>query len=170
MSGSVEHEVRGALRADDGVGVVRIETLLDAPADEAWRAVTEPARLARWLGEVDGDLRQGGEWTGRFFPSGWDGTGRVLECGPGRRFLVQSAEPGGNPTTDELELTPEGPDRTRVVVVKRGAPLPWIAAFGVGVQLHVENLAAHLAGREPLDPDPFWAQLLPRYERLAADL
>jgi uncharacterized protein YndB with AHSA1/START domain len=170
VDGSVQHEVRGALRADDGVGIVRIDSVLAAHADEAWRAVTEPARLAQWLGEVDGDLRAGGAWTGRFFPSGWDGTGRVLECGPGHRFLVESAEPRGAPTTDELELTPVGLDRTRVVVVKRGAPLQWIAAFGVGVQLHVENLAAHLAGRPPLDPDPFWKQLLPEYERLAAAL
>lgn len=170
MDGSAEHEVRGTLRADDGVGVVRIEMTVEAAADEAWRAVTEPDRLAKWLGEVDGDLRQGGAFSGRFFPSGWDGTGRVLECGPGHRFLVESAEPGGAPTTDELALTPEGPGRTRVVLVKRGAPVQWLAAFGVGVQLHVENLAAHLSGRAPLDPDPFWAQLLPRYERLASAL
>jgi uncharacterized protein YndB with AHSA1/START domain len=170
VDGAVQHEVRGALRTDDGVGVVRIEMVVDSPADEVWRAVTEPARLTEWLGAVDGDLREGGGFTGRYFPSGWDGTGRVLECGPDRRFLVESAESGGTPTTDELELTPEGRGRTRVVVTKRGAPLRWIAAFGVGVQIHVENLAAHLAGREAIDPDPVWAQLLPQYDRLAAAL
>jgi hypothetical protein len=46
----------------------------------------------------------------------------------------------------------------------------WIAAFGVGVQIHVENLAAYLAGGAPVDPDPFWDRLLPQYERLAAAL
>lgn len=171
MSGSAEQdlEVRGALRIDDGVGVVRIEMTVAAPADDVWAAVTQPARLAKWLGEVDGDLRAGGRYTARFFPSGWDGAGQVLECEPGRRFLVESAEPDQRSTRDELVLIPEG-DRTRVVVTKRGAPAQWIAAFGVGVQIHVENLAAHLAGGGPVDPDPYWAQLLPRYERLAADL
>ena len=34
----------------------------------------DPLRLARWLGEVEGDLRLGGEYRARFFASGWEGT------------------------------------------------------------------------------------------------
>ncbi|WP_344151009.1 SRPBCC domain-containing protein [Nocardioides koreensis] len=29
--------------------------------DDLWSALTDPSRLARWLGEVEGDLRPGGE-------------------------------------------------------------------------------------------------------------
>jgi uncharacterized protein YndB with AHSA1/START domain len=172
MSEPVEQDpvVRGSVGVEHGTGVVRIEMLVQGAADDVWSAVTDPARLAGWLGEVEGDLRAGGDYSARLFPSGWDGTGRVLECGPGRRFLVESAEPGQQPTTDELTVTPEGAASTRVVVVKRGAPVQWIAAFGVGVQIHVENLAAYLAGGAPVDPDPFWDRLLPQYERLAAAL
>ena len=159
--------VLGTLRAEDGVGVVRIELLTASPVDEVWTAVTDPARLARWLGEIEGDLRVGGAFRGRWFPSGWDGSGRVLECEPGTRFLVESAEEGNPLTTDELVLTAEGLGSTRVVLTKRGAPLAWIAAFGVGLQIHLENLDASLAGAGPVDPDPFWAELLPQYERLA---
>lgn len=160
------YEVRGTLAAGGGTGTVRIEMLVEASAEDAWAAVTTPDRLAGWLGDVRGDLRAGGEWTALFFPSGWDGAGRVLECGPGYRFLVESAEPGQPLTTDELEVTAEGPGRTRVVLTKRGTSLQWIAAIGVGLQLHVENLAASLAGRPLIDPDPFWAHLMPRYEAL----
>jgi uncharacterized protein YndB with AHSA1/START domain len=160
-------EVRGALRAAEGV--VRIEVPVDASAAAIWEAVSTTDGLAGWLGDVRGELRVGGEWSGLFFPSGWDGAGRVLECEPGRRFLVESAEAGSPTSTDELELVPEGPDRSRVVLTKRGASPRWIAAVGVGLQLHLENLAAVLAGRPLVDPDPFWAALLPRYESLAAD-
>jgi uncharacterized protein YndB with AHSA1/START domain len=171
VSGSIQDiRVRGTLRAEEGTGVVRIEMLVPSPANQVWAAFTDRDRLAQWLGEVEGDLHAGGEYRARFFPSGWDGAGRILECDPGRRFLVESAEPGRRTTTDEIELVPEGTDRTRVVVTKRGAPLPMIGAFAVGVQIHVENLAAVLAGRAPVDPDPFWEQLLPQYEQLSAAL
>jgi uncharacterized protein YndB with AHSA1/START domain len=172
MSGSTEQgiEVRGTLRADDGVGVVRIEAVVDVAIAVVWSAVTEPEGLAGWAGEVRGDLRVGGDYSAVLFPSGWDGTGRVLECGPGHRFLVESAEPGAALKTDELVLTAEPSGGTRVVLTKRGVPLPMIAAYGVGTQIHMENLIGSLAGRGPIDPEPYWAALLPRYEQLGAGI
>ena len=57
----------GTLRATDGKGVVRLEDRLDADMHDVWSALTEPGRLARWLGEIEGDLRQGGEFRARRF-------------------------------------------------------------------------------------------------------
>ena len=172
MSDSTDQDirVRGTVQAVDGRGVVRIEMMVASPVAEVWTTATDPTRLAEWLGEVSGDLRVGGAFHGLFFPSGWDGDGRVLECEPGHRFLVESAEAGNPLTTDELAFTSEGDDRTRIVLTKRGTSLEWIAAFAVGLQLHVENLVASLDGRPPVDPDPFWADLMPQYEALAAEL
>ena len=34
----------------------------DAPIDEVWSAITDPARLGAWFGEVTGDLRPGGQY------------------------------------------------------------------------------------------------------------
>ena len=48
----------GTLRAADGKGVVRLEDRFDTDVDDLWSALTDPRRLARWLGEVDGDLRE----------------------------------------------------------------------------------------------------------------
>jgi uncharacterized protein YndB with AHSA1/START domain len=170
MSDPMDIRVRGTLLDVDGVGTVRIEVVVPTPVAEVWTAVTEPARLAQWYGTIEGDLRVGGSYHALLFPSGWDGTGHVLECEPPRRLVIESAEEGSSGSRDELELTAEGPGSTRVVLTKRGAPLQWIPAYGVGTQIHLENLAAHLAGRGPIDPDPYWAELLPRYEALAAEL
>ena len=54
--------ILGSLRAADGSGVVRIEDRYDTHIDDLWSAFTDPARLARWYGQVDGDLRPGGQF------------------------------------------------------------------------------------------------------------
>ena len=77
----------GTLRAEAGQGVVRMEDCYQTEIEDLWSAVTDPSRLARWVAEVDGDLRVGGEFSARF-TSGWDGTGRVEVCEPPRLLLV----------------------------------------------------------------------------------
>ena len=45
-----------------------------------------------------------------------------------------------------------------------------IAAYGAGDQIHVEDLAAYLAGGERCDARARWQQLRPAYEAQAAGL
>jgi hypothetical protein len=59
-------------------------------------------------------------------------------------------------------------DQTILVVEERGMPLDLLAAYGAGIQVHVEDLAAHLAGRERCDAGTRWGELVPAYEDLAA--
>ena len=63
------NRILGSLRSVDGVGVVRIEDRFDTDIDDLWSALTDPRRLARWLGEFEGDLRLGGEFRARFLPA-----------------------------------------------------------------------------------------------------
>ena len=49
-------------------------------------------------------------------------------------------------------------------------PLELLAAYGAGIQVHVEDLAAYLAGRERGDVDARWRELQPAYEELAANV
>ena len=56
------HRILGTLRSEDGKGVVRVEDRYDTDIDDLWSAITEPGRLARWFGEIAGDLRVGGEF------------------------------------------------------------------------------------------------------------
>jgi uncharacterized protein YndB with AHSA1/START domain len=162
--------ILGGLRSADGTGIVRVEDRFDTDIDDLWSALTDPARLARWMGEVEGDLRPGGEFSARFFASGWEGTGRVEACEPPRRLLLVTREPG-EPDDHVIEATlaADG-DQTILVWEERGMPLDQLAAYGAGVQVHVEDLAAHLAGRERGDAAARWKELFPAYQDLAASV
>ncbi len=67
----------------------------------------------------------------------------------------------------EVTLTTDG-NQTIVVWEERGMPVAYLAGYGAGIQVHVEDLAAHLAGRERCDPDARMAELFHAYEDLAA--
>jgi hypothetical protein len=64
-------------------------------------------------------------------------------------------------------LTADG-DQAILVIQTQGMPLDLIAFYGVGYQIHAENLAAHLAGRERCDTKTRWDELVPAYRDLAA--
>lgn len=157
----------GSVREVDGKGVARMEDRFATDIDDLWSALTDPARLARWIGAVEGDLRLGGEFRARF-TSSWEGRGRVDVCEPPRRLLVTMGDEEGE-TVVEAELTPDG-EYTYLVVEERGLPLGAVAAYGAGWQAHIEDLAAHLAGRPAGDWRARWQQLSPAYREQAARL
>jgi uncharacterized protein YndB with AHSA1/START domain len=162
--------ILGSLRSADGKGIVRMQDRFDTDIDDLWSALTDPRRLARWIGEVEGDLRLGGDFRAHFFSSGWEGTGRVEACEPPKRLLVVTKHAGA-PVEQEIEvtLTADG-DQTILVWEGRGMPVDLLSAYGAGIQVHVEDLAAHLAGRERCDADARWRELLPAYQELAANI
>ncbi|HLI01234.1 MAG TPA: SRPBCC family protein [Acidimicrobiales bacterium] len=149
--------------------MVRAEDRLPAPVDEVWSALTDPDRLARWLGRLEGDLRLGGEFRAHFHASGWEGSGRVAACEPQRRLLVMvidEDEPDENPI--EITLTPDG-DGTVVVWEESGKPPELVAAYGAGIQIHVEDLADHVAGRDRRDAGPRFDVLFAAYRQRNGD-
>jgi uncharacterized protein YndB with AHSA1/START domain len=131
---------------------------------------TQPSRLARWLGEVEGDLRLGGEFRAHFFASGWEGTGRVDACDAPQRLMVTttSGDESGEIHTIQASLATEG-DQTVLVIEERGMPVDHLAGYGAGIQIHVEDLAAYLAGRDRV-PESRWQELMPLYQRLAGQI
>ena len=171
--------ILGSLRSADGKGIVRIEDRYDTDIDDLWAAITEPVRLARWHGEVEGDLRPGGEFRRYIQADDIESTGRVEECEPPRRLRVTTRETDesyrkgqGVPPFDatlEATLTPDG-DQTILVVEVQGMPLDKIAFYGAGWQIHAENLAAYVAGRERGDTEARWGELVPSYQDLAANI
>jgi uncharacterized protein YndB with AHSA1/START domain len=158
----------GTLRAADGKGVVRLEDRFGTDMDDLWSALTDPSRLARWLGEIEGDLREGGAFRARFFASGWEGTVRVEVCEPPRHLVLMTKSEGEPDGVFEVTLRAEG-SHTVLVVEDRGVPLSQIAAYGAGDQIHIEDLAAYLAGRERCDARARWQELHPSYEQLRVD-
>jgi uncharacterized protein YndB with AHSA1/START domain len=163
------NRIIGSLRTADGKGVVRLEDRFDTGIDDLWSALTDPVRLARWIGEFEGDLHLGGEFRARYF-DGWEGTGRVEACEPPRHLLVVTRHVR---QTDEhaveVTLTADG-GGTLLVAEARGMPVNLLAAYGAGNQVHVEDLAAHIAGQERCDVEARWKELQPAYEALAAGL
>ena len=162
----------GSLRSADGSGVVRIEDRYDTDIDDLWSALIDPSRLARWYGEVEGDLRLGGEFRARVHASGWEGTGRVDVCEPPRRLQVTSKDPD-EPYEEVIEatLTADG-GQTLLVIEASGMPLDKIPFYGAGWQIHAEDLGAHIAGRaEWVDGGKArWDALVPHYRDLAASI
>ncbi|WP_206665803.1 SRPBCC family protein [Pedococcus bigeumensis] len=165
-----DSRILGSLRSEDGKGAVRMQDRYDTHIDDLWSALTDPDRLVRWLGEVTGDLRPGGEFRAHFFGSGWKGTGRVQTCEPPHRLLLvtqDADEPDEH--VIEVTLTADG-GQTILVLEERGMPLDQLHAYGAGVQVHVEDLAAHLAGQERCDMQQRWAELMPAYKDLATNV
>lgn len=170
--------ILGSLRSEGGVGVVRIEDRYDTHIDDLWSAITVPDRLARWFGDVDGDLAQGGEFRVRIADAG-ERTGRVETCDPPQQLVVVTRETDeshrrgqGVPPFDavwEVALTADG-DQTVLAVEVKGVPLDTIAFFGAGWQIHAEHLAAYIRGVQPDDVEGRWGELVPPYQELAASL
>jgi uncharacterized protein YndB with AHSA1/START domain len=167
--------ILGSLRSADGKGIVRMEDRYDTDIDDLWTALTDPSRLTRWIGEVEGDLRLGGEFHTKFFASGSESTGRVEACEPPKHLLVRTKHVDKPyQLVIEATLTADG-DQTVLVVEERGMPLDLLHGYGAGIQIHFEHLTDHIAGREPRDIEDSkievrWDELLPAYQALAANV
>ncbi|MGH8981503.1 MAG: SRPBCC domain-containing protein [Acidimicrobiales bacterium] len=170
--------ILGSLRVD-GTGIVRVEDRFDSDIDDVWSAITDPRRLARWHVKVRGDLHAGGEIHLHVEADDWEGTGHIEVCEAPRRLLVTTRESDeswrkgqGVPPFDEtLEATlDEVGAKTRLVIEVRGIPLDPLPFYGVGWQIHLENLASYLAGRDRGDTEARWEELIPSYQALAADI
>lgn len=159
--------ILGTLGAVDGKGIVRIQDRFDTDVDDLWAALTDPGRLVRWLGDVDGDLRMGGQFRARFFSSGWEGTGRVQACDAPQHFTVVTKELDESAeSVIRATLTADG-DQTVLVIEEQGMPLNLVAGYGAGIQVHIEDLGAHIGGRERCDSDARMNELYPAYQDLA---
>ncbi len=181
MTGNANTGTRilGSLRSADGNGVVRLEDRYDTDIGDLWSALTDPSRLARWYGRLEGDLRPGGQFRLYVQNANLDTTGRVETCEPPQRLRVITRETdesyqhgNGVPPFDEVieaTLTADG-DQTILVIEVQGMPLDAVAFYGAGWQIHAENLAAYLAGRERGDTEARWGELVPPYQDLAANI
>ncbi len=158
------NRILGSMRRISGVrGAVRVEDVYDTDIDDLWSAVTEPARLARWIATVEGELRVGGMVQAQF-TSTWEGPGRIDVCEP-PTHLVLTMEPGTHDeAVIEAWLTSEG-KQTRLVVEERGLPLDALYKHGAGWQAHIEDLGNYLAGGQS-NWKPRWTELTPAYHSL----
>ncbi|MEV0135798.1 SRPBCC family protein [Dactylosporangium sp. NPDC050688] len=129
----------------------------DATVDDVWDACTDPGRLARWLGQVDGDLHLGGT-----FQLKDNAGGQILRCEAPHLLAVTWSFGGGMDTEVELRLAP-GPDGTTVLELEHSSPAEIVdelvrqygpggtIGIGGGWDLALLGLDLHLHGAG-LDP------------------
>jgi uncharacterized protein YndB with AHSA1/START domain len=161
MTGTLHH-------TEHGKGAVRLEDLYDTDIDDMWSALTDPRRLAQWVADVQGDFRLGGQIHARF-TSGWDGPGRIDICQAPHRLTVTLSPGTPDETVIEATLATEH-DKTRLVIEERGISVDELPYHGAGWQAHVEDLAAHLHGRQAGDWRTRWIALTPIYQDAASGL
>jgi uncharacterized protein YndB with AHSA1/START domain len=120
-----------------------------APIDDVWAAVTEPARLERWIGTWSGDPASGSiEF--RMTAEAEDApaeTHRILECDPPRRLVTESSGPDDTtPWRLELDLA-EADGVTVLTFGQRADGIP-VDSVGPGWDYYLDRLVAVHAGRD----------------------
>ena len=82
----------GRIERDDGRLTLFLDRTFDAPIEDVWAAITEPDRLARWIGTWTGDPSTGMVLFAMTY-EGQEPPGdemEIRECSPPRRLAVTS--------------------------------------------------------------------------------
>jgi uncharacterized protein YndB with AHSA1/START domain len=154
---AVEREVGSGRLADHEASRVRLRRTLDAPIDDVWDALTDPARIGRWFLPISGDFRVGG----RYQFEGNAG-GEILDCDRPNRLRASwvMGEGAGASSEVEVRLTSAGASST-VFEFEHIAVVPdefWNeygpGAVGVGWDGGMLGLVLHLAGTRDTIGDP----------------
>ena len=123
--------------------VVTLVRSLATTVEDAWDAVTNAERIARWFEPVTGDLQLGG----RYQLEGNAG-GSITACEPPSHFAL-TWEFGGDVSWVEVRLLDGGDGRVRLTLAHTSHHSPhWDefgpGAAGVGWEMGLLGLAAHL--------------------------
>jgi uncharacterized protein YndB with AHSA1/START domain len=164
----------GRREARQGDAYVLIERSFHAPVEDVWAAVTEPERLARWIGTWSGDPASGVVQF-RMTAEGEDIEAEpvtVHECDPPRRLALSwvSGPPASGVWEVELDLTEEA-GRTTLTFAQRVPDTATGRDVGPGWEYYLDRLVTALG-----DGDlgaVVWADyegMAGHYEKLFADL
>ena len=155
-------------RLDDGRQRLAFRRSWPDPIEDVWGALTEPDRLARWIGRYDGAREPGG--TGTFVMTHEEGehTGEpmtIVECDPPRRLVVEWTQQETADWRVDLDLWSEG-GRTQLSFVQVFPADADVADFAMGWHWSLEKFGAELGGTPPTsDWDAFVAEVGPAYGR-----
>jgi uncharacterized protein YndB with AHSA1/START domain len=144
--------------ANETPNVVECKVQIDARPETVFQYLTDPDRIARWLGPVQKlDARPGGEIK-IGVATIYSGSGTIVEIDPPRRLVYTWGwdEPGhpipSGSTRVEVDVTPDGAGSV-VQLRHLGLPLDAIADHTNGWQHFLDRLAIAGAGGDP-GPDP----------------
>jgi uncharacterized protein YndB with AHSA1/START domain len=123
-------------RAEDGGWIVAFDRLLDRPPEKVWSVLTEPRRLANWLGDVEVDLRIGGAFVIRFRQVPVVMTGQIAALEPGRVIEYSWLESSNSMPASKV--------RWEIVPASGGCRLKLTHHFPAGCQ--VQDLTPFMGG------------------------
>lgn len=134
----------------DGIDHVVYTRTFRAPIEDVWAAVTEPARLERWVGTWSGDPADG-QVDFRMTAEGEDApveVHRILVCEPPRRLVTRTSAPDAGSGGDwQLELDLEERDGVTTLTFAQAMSDPETAqSVGPGWDYYLDRLVAAEAG------------------------
>lgn len=143
--GSEEIVLEGFARSLTGSAarpVLRFERRYGAPPRDVWSALTEPARLCRWLGEVTGDRDDGFRIS---FADAPDAPARaeIEACEPERRLVARWEWPGEQPSRIVIDLAPDEGGTCLTLAHRLGEP-DHVPDYGRGWEQCFSTLAVLL--------------------------
>lgn len=174
MDGTLESW--GTFEEQEDAATLRFERVYPRPIETVWSAMTQPERLADWLGVSELEPRVGGAV--RLFTDGEPAAqvhGRVLAWEPPRVLAFTWAAHDEPETVVRAELSEAGEGATRLVFTHAGVPRKWLALTLPGWHQLLERLGVLLLEDRVL-PDGMerWRELqsdyLQRYDLSGADV
>ncbi|WP_243059719.1 SRPBCC family protein [Nocardioides sp. SR21] len=145
----------GRIETRDGVLHLVIERTFRAPIDDVWAAVTEPERMARWIGTWTGDSATRRVHFRMLFEGGDpDDAGEevdIRECDPPRRLAV-TTHAGGQSWQLELDLS-EADGVTTLVFTQPAVDGAEAENVGPGWEYYLDRLVRAESGGDPAEVD-----------------
>lgn len=147
---AIDGDVGTFAEAADGTVTLRYERIFPRPIGTVWSAITQPERIADWLGAGELEPRAGGRFSVRVGPGGRVAIdGRVLTWEPPSVLACTWSWPGGTETVIRFDLTASGVTSTRLVFTHTGLPAHQVASVLPGWHIYLERLAQVVAGTRP---------------------
>jgi uncharacterized protein YndB with AHSA1/START domain len=151
---------------DDGRQRLELRRSWPDPIEDVWAALTEPDRLARWIGVYEGERRAGGTGTFRMTQEDGEAAGQpttIVECDPPRRLVIEWPEASAQMERIDLDLVVEG-GRTVLRFVQFFPAATDVVDWALGWHWYLDKLAAEIdGGASPSDWDAFVAEVGPGY-------
>jgi len=146
----MERDLGTVVEAPDGTVTLRYERIYKRPIGTVWSAITEPERMADWLGAGELEPRVGGRFTVHVGPGGRVAIiGTVLAWEPPAALACSWSWPGGPETVIRYDLSPDGDGATRLVFTHTGLASDQRTSVLPGWHLYLERLAGGVGGTTP---------------------
>ena len=142
----------GRIEIRDGQHVLVQTRTLRAPLEDVWAAVTEPDRLARWIGTWEGDPTSGSVHFRMLFEGEHPGeTMTIRVCEPPRRLHVTS-HVGDERWLLDLDLV-HADGVTTLTLRQPGVTVEQASGVGPGWDYYLDRLVDAETGADPAQRD-----------------